>query len=153
MQSAPASLGHVAVAAPPRPPSLHWAVVLVLWLPTLGILPLVMMFRQAFWAHRADPSCKAPGILALGLIVGLTPVAIIIAGGDDPALLGAAALFRLVWAGLFIWTYFKMRDVIEQTYGVSLSGLMTFFFNIFYFQYHLRRIAKGDYVQRAVSLR
>jgi hypothetical protein len=151
MQSAPASLGHVAVAAPPQPPSVHWAVVALLWIPTVGIFGLVTIFRQALWARRADPDCKAAATLAIGLALSLAAEVLSIAG-DDSAMLGVGLLFRLMSIGLCIWSYFQIRDVIEDRYGVHLSGVMTFFFNVFYFQYHLRRIVKGDFVPQRTAL-
>ena len=36
-----------------------------------------------------------------------------------------------------------MRGPLERYYGVHLSPIMTFFFNILYFQYHFSRIAEG----------
>jgi hypothetical protein len=44
--------------------------------------------------------------------------------------------------------FFSMRGAIQRYYnsvepiGLRLSGVMTFFFNILYFQYHFRRIAR-----------
>ncbi len=44
--------------------------------------------------------------------------------------------------------HFNMKDSIEQHYnrvepiGLRMSGVMTFFFNLFYFQYHFARIAE-----------
>jgi hypothetical protein len=33
-----------------------------------------------------------------------------------------------------------------------LSGILTFFFNVIYLQYHLRRIAKGRHTPRSASM-
>jgi uncharacterized membrane protein HdeD (DUF308 family) len=51
---------------------------------------------------------------------------------------------------------FQMRSAIENHYNsvepinLRLSGVMTFFFNVYYFQYHFTRIAnwkKNGYLQ------
>jgi GYF domain 2 len=64
------------------------------------------------------------------------------------------ALIIVCYAGSFlggicmIVGYFTMRGGIQRYYntvepiGLRLSGVMTFFFNILYFQYHFRRIAR-----------
>jgi hypothetical protein len=47
-----------------------------------------------------------------------------------------------------------MRGSLEEHYnsaepiGLTLSGVMTFFFNIYYFQYHLTRIAEAKKAQQ-----
>jgi hypothetical protein len=59
-------------------------------------------------------------------------------------------LLVAAWAaGTVVWIMgiFKMRAAIQDYYNtvepisLRLSGVMTFFFNIFYFQYHFSRIA------------
>jgi preprotein translocase subunit SecY len=46
----------------------------------------------------------------------------------------------------FLYGVFTMRSDIEEHFntaepiGLSLSGVMTFFFSVFYFQYHFTRI-------------
>lgn len=53
----------------------------------------------------------------------------------------------LAWIFMLVG-FFSMRNSIQRYYnsaepiGLRLSGVMTFFFNILYFQYHFRRIAR-----------
>ncbi len=53
----------------------------------------------------------------------------------------------LSWVFMLVG-FFSMRSSIQRYYnsaepiGLRLSGVMTFFFNILYFQYHFRRIAR-----------
>jgi len=49
---------------------------------------------------------------------------------------------------MLVWAFY-VRGVLQQYYNtvepinLNLSGVMTFFFNVFYFQHHFRRIAEG----------
>jgi hypothetical protein len=57
-----------------------------------------------------------------------------------------SGLFALVYFVLFLVAVFSMRSSMEEHFngpepiGLKLSGVMTFFFNILYFQYHFTRI-------------
>jgi hypothetical protein len=55
----------------PRPPSLHWALVLVFWILTGGLFKFIWMYRQAAWVRRIDPSSKALWVLAAGFAGGV----------------------------------------------------------------------------------
>src|SRR5262249_45359666 len=97
---------------------------------------------------------QSKGVLYLGLGTGGIFVGAIIAaiGGDshgDPpvgSLLGGG----LVVAGavMFLVAVFTMRSDMEDYYNsaepinLRLSGVMTFFFAVYYFQYHFSRVAK-----------
>jgi hypothetical protein len=60
----------------------------------------------------------------------------------------------ILWAGMIVGGicaivgFFNMRKSLVNYYntvepmGLRLSGAMTFFFNVVYFQYHLSRIAR-----------
>ena len=99
---------------------------------------LVPLETFSGWPQVANPS----PLQSLGLLVGI------------PLLIAVIVILALVGAGLAIWAYFQIRDVIDDFYGVKLSGLMTFFFNVLYFQYHLRRIVKDGVVpRRSASIR
>jgi hypothetical protein len=123
----------------PKPPSLHWAIVLVLALVTWGLFAGIWMFVHAVWIKRIDPKSKALYVLAGGLAFALF---VGLAGGGDA---GPALLARLAWIAAVLVAYFDMRAAIEVRFGVELSGIMTFFFNVIYLQYHLRLIAKGQH--------
>ena len=127
----------------PKPPSLHWAIVLVLAIVTWGFFALVWMFVHAVWIRRIDPASKAlyvlSGGLALVLVVGF---GLGVTGVDSAPI---ELLAQLGWTIAALVAYFDMRAAIEARYSVELSGIMTFFFNVLYLQYHLRRIAKGEH--------
>jgi hypothetical protein len=118
-----------------KPPSLHWLITLLLALVTFGIFGLVWMFVQARWVKKIDPGSKAMIILAIS-----TPIFLCLAVIGVPQV-----LVRLPWAIALLVAYFDMRAAIEVRYRIKLSGLMTFFFNVVYFQYHFRKLARNEY--------
>jgi len=56
-------------------------------------------------------------------------------------------LITIIFAIIFLVAAFQMRSDLEEYYNamepinLQLSGVMTFFFAVFYFQHHLSRIA------------
>jgi hypothetical protein len=143
-----------ATALYPDPPSLHWALVLLIGIFTCGIFSIVWMFVEAAWVRKVDPRSKALFLYIGGFVlyfcgffaqVGMK--ASEIRGDMNP---GVVAAFSIVWmlalCALFITGHFSMRNSIEEHFngpepiGLELSGIMTFFFNLYYFQYHFTRI-------------
>jgi hypothetical protein len=122
----------------PKPPSLHWALVMLFTALTCGLFGLVWMFVHAVWVRRIDPTCNALFVLAVGI-----PLQIVV--GLD----GHELLASLVGAVATTWAYFMMRSVIEARFGIALSAVMTFFFNELYLQYHMTAIAEGEHAVRA----
>jgi hypothetical protein len=127
-----------------KPPSLHWAVVLLLAIVTVGWFALVWMFVHAVWIRRIDPKSRALFLLAGG-------VAVLLIRGFTDAGEATQLLLQLVWVIVALVAYFDMRAAIEVRYGVELSGIMTFFFSVLYLQYHLRLIAKGQHTARTTQ--
>jgi hypothetical protein len=150
-----AGYGAQPMAGGPMPPTLSWVLVLVLGL-VVPFFALVWIFIELGFVKKIDPSSPASkqfvtAIAALlgGFIIGFA----LIAGGsasEKPAfaalggfILFAAYIVTIVFA---ILAMFSMRRSIQTYYntvepiGLKLSGVMTFFFNIYYFQYHFNRI-------------
>ena len=138
----------------PDPPNLHWALVLLIGLFTCGLFNLVWIFVQAIWVRKVDPNSKAliyyiAGI-ALDVVSVFTQISLSAAqahgnAGQSPVV-AVSLVSTLAMAVLFIVANFSMRDSIEAHFngpepiGLSLSGVMTFFFGSLYFQYHFTRI-------------
>ncbi len=147
--------------AGPIPPSLHWALVLLLSILT-GIFQYVWMFIQAAFIRRIDSQSKAMMFYAAGILTNFVGMVIAVlfwvftqrlTNQDPSEFAGAGSLAMItlafcVGAGLMIAGIFSVRSSMVRYYnsvepiGLRLSGVMTFFFNILYFQYHLSRIAK-----------
>ena len=140
-------------AADPLPPDWHWAVVLILSAFTYGLGGIVWAFRQAFFVKKIDPASKAVFNLGLGCAAMLVQVvfyfvAFATMGAEDGGLIvGVILLLNVAIVVPIYLAVFGMRKSLVgyynavEPYGLSLGGVMTFFFTILYLQYHLRRIA------------
>jgi hypothetical protein len=153
---AAAAPAYPAVAlAYPDPPNLHWALVLLLGFFTSGLFVLVWAFVQAAWMRKVDPRSKAVSYYIAGtvayvtMIVALFAMVISISRGNGTPSAGMAVLFlvcALANVVLFLMAIFTMRSDMEAHFngpepiGLRLSGIMTFFFSVYYFQYHFTRI-------------
>ena len=152
------------------PPDLHWALVLVIAMVT-GIFGWIWMFIQAGYVKKIDPTSRARLFLIFGLVAILAQFVATIVMAAGMAVAGAAAadsperalggVMAGAMAGIFLVAILALAAVIFMlsavfgmrrslvTYfntvepiGLRLSGVMTFFFNFLYFQYHLSRIAE-----------
>jgi GYF domain 2 len=158
---APAAAYAAPAASPyPPPPNLHWGICVLLTVITCTLFGWIWAFVQAVWVKRVQPSSK--GIIFYSVAAGLHLLSIFIGfyygitlglrGADAAASLSApefrmlAGLMRLVILTVIIVGNFNMRDSIEEHFntaepiGLSLSGVMTFFFGILYFQYHFTKV-------------
>ena len=141
----------------PNPPSLHWALVLLITF-FCGIFGIVWQFVQAAWVRKISPDGKFIGFLAGGwgaVVVGY--IGIVASSSNEAP--GPASLFLLIVLAGLVLVYvgiFQMRSHIENYYNtvepinLRLSGVMTFFFYLYYFQYHFTRInewKKTGYLQ------
>jgi hypothetical protein len=126
----------------PLPPNLHWAIVLVLGTVTLGLFNTVWALIQANWARKLSGNNKPMVLVAMypagvvtGTIMGILKVPLV-------------PLVNLVTGIVYLVGIFSIRDAMEDYYnsteniGLSLSGVMTFFFSTVYIQYHINKIAR-----------
>ena len=132
------------------PPALHWGILVLLGVLTCGLFGWVWAFIQAAWVKKIDPQSKA--LLYYGISVGLLVLTVAVEIADGVAYRsgtrnsGIYLLCRLAGGIMWLVAAFNMRASIEDHYnskepiGLSLNGVMTFFFNIYYFQYHFTRI-------------
>jgi hypothetical protein len=134
----------------PPPPNLHWAIVLALQLVTCGLFGWAWAIVQAVWIKKIEPESKA-------MLYIIIAIALFIAGGATNASRQVGefgGLFSL--GGLVMWlvAVFNMKASIEHHFntvepiGLQLSAVMTFFFNIIYFQYHFTEIAQAKRAQQ-----
>ena len=131
------------LAGIPKPPKLHWAVVLLLTVVTFFIFAVIWMFVEAAWVRKVRPQSRALYYL-LGYLGAAVASVVINTSSTTPSAL--SGVFSLVGMVLVLVGLFAMKSDIEDFYpmlnrgGVSLSGVMTFFFGVFYIQYHLSEI-------------
>jgi len=127
----------------PPAPAMHWGVVLLLGVVTLGIFTLVWPFIQANWVRKIDSDSKAT--LWLGIGVGCLVVGEGMSIGNPGSAFGA--LLTLAYVVLFITAYFAMAGSIRRALGayglpVEIGGITLFFFNTLYLQGQLRWISR-----------
>ena len=142
-----------AISPYPDPPNQHWAFVLLIGFFTCGLFCTVWDFVQSAWMRRVNPRSNALFLYIAEFVVSLI-------GGFGRAFLiftstfrhrphsylGLGGLILLVSLTLLELARFDMRRSMEEHYngpepiGLSLSGVMTFFFGLYYFQYHFTRI-------------
>jgi hypothetical protein len=126
----------------PDPPSLHWGIALLLGILTCGLFGWVWAFVQAVWIRQVRPESKA--LIYLAIAVGLFATTIFLGMNRETRAL--VPLLNLGGGVMWLVAAFSMRTDIEEHYNsaepiaMRLSGVMTFFFSIYYFQYHFTRI-------------
>ena len=128
----------------PLPPSLHWGLVLLFTTLTLGIFAGIWEFIQNNWIKRIAPETASSRTLYFVGYVALWIAGIILKATDHLTLywISLAIAFPLFWLWIFSAAN-AMRhyyNEVEQI-GLKLSGPMIFFFNVFYLQHHMTRIA------------
>jgi hypothetical protein len=148
----PAMGGDAFSAAGPvnLPPNLHWAILLVINLVTRSYFNMIWTFFQANWARKLSEKNTPLVLIAMypaGLVSG--GFAVGIGSVTDQSALSTLG-FVLIIGGVIcmIAGVFSIRSAMESYYntveniGMSLSGVMTFFFGTIYLQYHINRLAR-----------
>jgi GYF domain 2 len=138
--------------AGPVPPDLHWALVLLIGF-FCGLFNLVWLFIEAGFVKKIRPQSNHLALIITGLAIQFGSIAAANSGSHEPPEGPMILLGVLVGVGVLggavvhIIGNFKMRSAMVEYYNtvepinLRLSGVMTFFFPIFYFQYHFSRIA------------
>jgi len=136
----------------PVPPNMHWAVILILSWVTGGLAALIWIFKEAAFVKKIDPGSKAVVLLLISLVAMLGQLALLFvafnsgSSSEVAALSGIMMILNLLFAVVGLIAVFGMRKSIVRYYntvepiGLRLSGIMTFFFSVLYFQYHFSRI-------------
>lgn len=151
---APGAYAASVVSPYPAPPNLHWAICVLLSIVTCGIFSVVWIMVEAVWVKKVQPASKA--VTYYGIVIGLWVLSFVLSisgavssvrvGHPDGTLQGIQAIITLGYCIVWIVGAFSMRDSIEEHFnsaepiGLSLSGVMTFFFSVWYFQYHFTKI-------------
>jgi hypothetical protein len=139
----------------PAPPDMKWYVVFLIGLVTCNLFLLYWIYNQCQFVKKLDSASKALTFYLAGLGImfgGAMLSGILVVLLDDtslqPVVTLLSPLFNLGGAVLMILGHFNLRASVERHYntveniGLKLSPIMTFFFNILYFQYHFSRIAE-----------
>lgn len=134
------------VSGGPLPPGLHWAIVLLLAFVTCGLFSFIWIFIQANFVKQIRPASQAMMFYIIGIAATLG------AGLVLPLMLRSMGMMSISWLlymggiVLIIMGHFNMKASLEDYYNtvepinLRLNGVMVFFFNVLYFQYHFTRI-------------
>lgn len=132
-----------AAAAPNLVPDLHWALLLLLSIVTCFLFLWVWMFIQAAAVRRLDPKSNGLIFYAVGLVLSFGSG---IVSAATHSQFGTGSLLNLAAVVIIIIGHFNIRNSLEYYFtqvepiGLTLSGVLTFFFGPIYFQYHFNRI-------------
>ncbi len=141
----------------PDAPNLNWVLVLLFSFFTCTLFRWVWTLVLAAWMKRVQPNSKAIFFYAAAAVLGFWEVLL---SSHSHVVLQPGVHWWVTYYGghplrdvivLVSWVVrliarFTMRSELEQHFntaepvGLSLSGVMTFFFGCVYFQYHLNRI-------------
>jgi drug/metabolite transporter (DMT)-like permease len=135
----------------PPPPQLHWALVLLLTVVTLGIFYLLWIIVQARWVKRIDPESQALSLQVIFIVLSIVGQVVIEASdkGSGGAVMGGLLTLGGTVAGVV--GFFSQRRTMLSYYqqrlpqGLRLSPALTFFLGPFYLQHHMTRIAKQQH--------
>lgn len=132
------------------PTDLHWGLVLLIGIFTCGLFFSAWMIVEAVFVRKIKPESKGLMFAIIGVAgsyIGSFANAFISAiNHTSPQPLGH--IITLTSAIIFWVAWFQMRSDLEDYYNtvepinLQLSGVMTFFFALFYFQHHFSRIAQ-----------
>jgi hypothetical protein len=136
--------------SPIVPPDFHWGLVLLIGVFTCGLFAQAWLIVEAVFVRKVKPESK-------GLLFIILSVAGFFVGGFVNGILAAVnhgqstpygSLFNLAAFVLYLVGVFQMKSDLEDYYNstepinLQLSGVMVFFFNVYYFQHHFSRIAQ-----------
>jgi len=136
------------------PPDFHWALVLLVNF-FCNIFQIVWLFIEAGCVKKIDSESKGIAFLAGSLVTEIVAVIVLFTSigmtpdrQEPPASVFVPfILIALAGVVLHLIGIFQMRSSLENHYNtvepinLRLSGVMTFFFAVYYFQYHFSRIA------------
>jgi hypothetical protein len=116
------------------------------WLPLLGVVVYsAFVLMQILWFRKVNPASLAYPLYLVSIAFNFVLLIMRIA---DPKPGTADSFAGIAAWGLYIGTNFVFRSELQRHYnkaepiGLKLSGVMTFFFARYYFQYHFMKIAR-----------
>ena len=140
-----------ALVAWPIPPYLPWVVLAVLNVLIGAFFAVPWNLTQAWWAGKADPTCRAfrwyslaaPFGIIFGLLQWTRAFHLHLLSPDQSGLSG---LLLILYAIFSLLGRFELKAGIKHVFGdlglpyEDLSVLMTWFFGSIYLQFHMNRL-------------
>ena len=141
----------------PKPylaPGLHWAVVLLLDIVTLGWFEIGWGLYLSLWIRKVRPLTNATFWYSLYAVAFTLCFLVICLNAIDPETYSGSLhgipyfLLRIGTLVVSIGSRYSLAWTVQdyfnsgENYRLRLSGIMIFFFSIIYLQYHLQRIRR-----------
>jgi hypothetical protein len=132
----------------PYPPNLAWGLVLLFSIVTCGLFLIAWDIVLAIWMRQVQPASRAIYYYGAVVFLYLGVFTFAFNAGMHHSKDPTAGLLNIVIWVLSVVARFSMKGSLEEHFnssdpiGLSLSGVMTFFFGSIYFQYHLNQIMK-----------
>ena len=142
----------------PDPPNLHWGLVLLFSVLSCGMFSAVWNLVQAAWMKRVAPQSRALYYYIAGICVLAGIFFVSFHAGMTHTRNTDGSVLNLFYGILTLIGRFSLRSSLEDYYtnvepfGLTLSGVMTFFFGDIYFQYHLNEIMRRKQAARLGGL-
>ena len=135
------------------PPNLHWSIILLLnmaaaFIGVLGLFNVLWTLLLANWARKLDGNNNTLILVAMYPAAFVSVIVLALAGPRAESLAALSGLLIIAGAISYLVGIFKIKAAMEEYYnsteniGLSLSGVMTFFFSTIYLQYHVNQITK-----------
>lgn len=143
----------------PMPPDMQWWLVAIISF-VCGLFQLFWLWKQATFVAKIDPQTQAPKFYKMGFAGVIAGYILVILGSILGAAMDSSMIMIFSMLGMvvvlggavcIILANFKMRESIHNYYtmvepmGINLmdtsGAVLTFFFSIFFFQYHFANIA------------
>jgi hypothetical protein len=140
----------------PDPPNLHWGLVLLFGVLTLGFFNAAWGIVLSHWMRKVNPESKSVIYYwTYGIILVLIFFTSFTSAALHANLSAIAGLLQLGSIVMSLVARYSLRGCLEDHFnfaepmGLQLSGVMTFFFGDIYFQYHLNDINRRKKLDRA----
>jgi uncharacterized membrane protein len=130
----------------PDAPDLHWGLVLLFTVISCGLFAYVWILIQNAWLKRVQPNSKSLMFFIFYMVANVFSIILTVAAASNGESSGVGSLISLVGFILLIVASFSEKASLEEHFnsvepmGLQLNGVMVFFFNFLYFQYHHNRI-------------
>ncbi len=127
----------------PRPPAMHWLVVLLLVVVTFGLFQWVWLFVQSNWVKRIDRSSSARAFFVAGLLIAFGG-GFVSGAFNVPTMtvLGTLAGTVLVIIGCFSMAGSLRQEAARLRLPLEIGGVTLFFFQMLYLQGQLTWLAR-----------
>jgi hypothetical protein len=132
----------------PNPPNLHWGLVLLFGIITFGLFDAAWGIVLGIWMRKVDATSRAIYFYAVYAACLLFVFFLSFIAAAEHTKNPLVGLIQLVSFVITLVARYSLRNSLEKHYndaepmGLVLSGVMTFFFSIIYFQYHLNDIVR-----------